>query len=95
MNSSQGRLNQVHALVASDSPDEDRRGIRHQLEALVARAQSFFDTLLSSDIAGDLRGPDDPVGRVLDRRDTERDIEESTVLVLSDGFVMLNALAAS
>src|SRR6185503_13559576 len=52
-------------------------------------------TLLLTDVARNLRSTHDPAACVLDRRDRDRNIEERSVLVLTDGFKMLDPVAAA
>jgi hypothetical protein len=46
------------------------------------------------DVAGDLRGADDPPLAVPERRYRERDLDQRAVLAAADGLVVLDALAA-
>src|SRR5215468_10190047 len=43
-------------------------------------------------VAGNLRGPDDPSSTIPDGRDSEGDIESGTILVQPLGLVMIDAL---
>src|SRR5262249_55572608 len=47
------------------------------------------------DVTGDLRGADDPSPRILDRRNTEGDIQERSILAHADGLVVLDPFAAA
>lgn len=62
-------------------------------------AQKQFLLLLHAfsfgDVAGDLRGADHAAFPILDRRHSDRQIDEASVLALPDGLVVLQAVSAS
>src|SRR5260221_589210 len=51
--------------------------------------------LALGNVTDNLRGADDLSLRIFDRRDGQRDVYQTPVLTLADGFVMFDALAAS
>src|SRR5260370_981768 len=50
--------------------------------------------LVLGNVTDNLRGADDLSLRIFDRRDGQRDVYQTPVLTLADGFVMFDALAA-
>src|SRR5258706_275678 len=51
--------------------------------------------LVLGNVTDNLRGADDLSLRIFDRRDGQRDVYQTPVLTLADGFVMFDALAPS
>src|SRR5207237_10490317 len=53
-----------------------------------------IETLAFADVARNLRDLDDATGRILDRRDGDRDLDPPTVLADAFGLVVRHVLAA-
>ena len=56
---------------------------------------AFFKLLSRSDVARDLGGTDNSTGVVANRRDRQRNVDQTTVLAASDRFVVIDFYAAS
>src|SRR5204863_8209794 len=67
---------------------------RLRLELGVEALKRLAHLLLARDVARDLRRADDGAGRVEDRRDAERDVDDPSILRESSGLEMLDPLAA-
>ena len=53
----------------------------------------LFGPLAFSDVAGDLRGPDDLPGRIADRRNRKRHVDDSPILGPPQSFIMFDSLS--
>ena len=70
------------------------QGILDTMFHLVHKQLLLLVSVLSlSDVSGNFGGADDPSIGILDRRYCQRNIDQTSVLVATDGIVMINALA--
>ena len=85
----QGWHNQVGELLELGDRVERRRQERAGLGEEVLGRLSLF---ACRNVAGNLRGSNDPASTIADGRDGEGDIEPGAILVQPLGFVMVDAL---
>src|SRR5712691_11882934 len=85
----QGWDDQVGELFELGARVERRRQERAGLSEEVP---GCLGLLACRNVAGNLRGPDDPARTVLDGRDGKGDIQSGAILVQPLGFVMVDAL---
>src|SRR5258705_1713005 len=69
-------------------------GIVGRIDDSCEESGAAFGAFALGDLAGDFGGADDATRGILDRRDGQREIDESTVFALADGVEMLDAFAA-
>ena len=85
----QGWNDQVGELLELGGRVERRRQER---TGLSEEMPSHLGLLTGRNVAGNLRGPDDPASTIPDRRDGEGDIQASAIFVQPLSFVMIDAL---
>ena len=84
----QGWDDQVSELLELGGRVERRRQER---AGLGEEVPGRLGLLACRDVAGNLRGPNDPTSTILDRRDGEGNIQSSAILVQPLGLVMVDA----
>src|ERR1700733_4055656 len=84
--------------AAAQSQNADRQ-CEQILDAMVhlpkQKLLSLPRALELGDVAGDFRGTDDLAFFILDRRNSEGNIKETSILALTYGLVMINPLTAT